>query len=119
VRTLRSPLRSPYPPVRSGLERANFGARCYALLEPALRNADPSRLTAVDREAMAPIMADLEAFKAQMDAVASRMTSDQALDWTRLPHIQVRLRVLDALRTLGVRPRGPDRRDPGTALVPR
>jgi HEAT repeat protein len=115
VRTLRS----PYPPGRSGLERANFGARCYALLEPALRNADPSRLTAVDREAMAAIMADLEAFKAQMDAVASRMTSDQALDWTRLPHIQVRLRVWDALRALGVRPRGPERPDPGTALVPR
>jgi HEAT repeat protein len=112
-------LRSPYPPGRSGLERANFGARCYALLEPALRNADPSRLTAVDREAMAAIMADLEAFKAQMHAVASRMTSDQALDWTRLPHIRVRLRVLDALRELGVRPGGPERPDPGTALVPR
>jgi hypothetical protein len=115
VRTLRS----PYPPGRSGLERANFGARCYALLEPALRNADPSRLTAVDREAMGAIMADLEAFKDQMDAVASRMTSVQALDWTRLPHIQVRLRVLDALRALGVRPSGPARPDPGTAIVPR
>jgi hypothetical protein len=64
-------------------------------------------------------MADLEAFKAQMDAAASRMTSDQALDWTRLPHIQVRLRVLDALRALGVRPSRPERPDPGTALVPR
>ena len=64
-------------------------------------------------------MADLEAFKAQMHVVASRMTSGQALDWTRLPHIQVRLRVLDALRALGVRPGGPDRLDPGTALVPR
>jgi hypothetical protein len=47
------------------------------------------------------------------------MTSGQALDWTRLPHIQVRLRVWDALRVLGVRPGGPDRPDPGTALVPR
>jgi hypothetical protein len=112
-------LRSPYPPGRSGLERANFGARCYVLLEPALRNADVSHLTAADREAMGAIMADLEAFKAQMDAAGSRMTSGQALDWTRLPHIQVRLRVLDALRALGVRLRGPDRPDPGTALVPR
>src|SRR5207248_1706858 len=115
VRTLRS----PYPPGRSGLERANFGARCYALLEPALRNADPSCLTAVDREATRAIMADLEAFRAQMDAAATSVTSDQVPDWTRLPHIQVRLRVLDALRALGVRPGGPDRLDPGTALVPR
>ena len=109
----------PYPPGRSGLERASFGARCYALLEPALRNADPSRLTAVDREAMGTIMADLEAFKAQMDAAASRRTSARALDWTWLPHLQVRLRVLDALRALGVRPSGPERPDHGTALVPR
>jgi len=64
-------------------------------------------------------MADLEAFKAQMHVVASRMTSGQALDWTRLPHIQVPLRVWDALRVLGVRSSCPERPDPGTALAPR
>lgn len=114
-------LRSPYPPGRSDLERANFSARCYALLDPALRDIDPSGLSVADREAMGTIRADLEEFTAQMEAAVASAASDQALDWTRLPHIQVRLRVLDALRALGVRPRGSDRpnRDPGTALVPR